>query len=413
MKIATVNFSDVLGGAARAAYRLHQALRVEGVESLMHVVKATSDDWTVSTPSGRVSKLSNLVRPQIASAVRSLHKKDAEAPTSLALLPSNWPSRLNRSEADIVHLHWVCGEMMSVEDIARIHKPIVWTLHDMWPFAGAEHYPQDEHWRTGQFAVTQPGERFRATLDKWVWKRKRRAWKRPMSIVSPSQWLARCARQSLLMRDWPIEVVPNPIDTVKWAPLERQFARSLLGLPVEQGVKLIAFGGMGGAQAHRKGFDLLKGALTKLRGAGSRLELVIFGQTCPREPPDFGFPAHYIGHLHDDASLRALYCAADAMIVPSRMDNLPNTGVEAVACGTPVVAFDCCGLPDIVSHQENGWLAKPFDTEDLARGIQWVISNDNRHAELSRACRAMALSRFAYAAVSRKYRQVYERVLAI
>jgi glycosyltransferase involved in cell wall biosynthesis len=129
------------------------------------------------------------------------------------------------------------------------------------------------------------------------------------------------------------------------------------------------------------------------------LELVVFGQRAPKSPPSLGFPIHYTGHLHDDLSLRALYSSADAMAIPSRQDNLPNTGVEAHACGTPVVAFNTGGLPDIVEHKRTGYLAKAFETEDLAQGIAWVLAQRDI-GQLGQQAREGAVVRFSEGAVA-------------
>lgn len=228
-----------------------------------------------------------------------------------------------------------------------------------------------------------------------------------MHIVTPSRWLADCVRESPLMCDWPVSVIPNPIDTERWRPIDQTLARVLLGLP--NNVPLLLFGAMGGSRDPRKGFDLLQAALQHLRGQIQGLELVVFGQLRPKDPPDLRFPVHYTGHLHDDLSLRVLYSAADALVVPSRVDNLPNTGVEAMACGTPVVAFDVCGLPDIVVHGQTGYLARPFDSEDLALGILWVLGDAERGAALGRAARARAEREFSYERVAAMYTEVYAR----
>ena len=410
VRVWQINFSDLSGGAARAAYRLHHALRVAGVDSRMQVVKTTSGDWTVSSPKDALFKFGTMIRPQLAALVRGMQKSPPRTPLSPALLPSRWPALLNESEADLVHLHWICGEMMSIEDIGRIKKPVLWTLHDMWAFAGAEHCPWDDRWVQGYTRLNRCPDESGFDLNRWIWNRKRSAWKRPMQIVTPSRWLADCVRQSVLMRDWPVETIPNAIDTEAWQPIERNLARRLMGFPVES--RVVAFGAMStGAVVPHKGFDLLLPTLAHLRGQIPGLELVVFGQLRPKNPPDLGFPVHYTGHLHDDLSLRTLYSAADVMIIPSRIDNLPNTGVEALACGTPVVAFDTCGLPDIVAHQKTGWLAKAFDTEDLACGIVWVLADENRYVQLSEAARKDAVARYSYPVVAAQYKALYHRLL--
>lgn len=327
---------------------------------------------------------------------------------SPAILPSSWRRRLNTSDADVIHMHWVAGEMLSIKDIGHIRKPVVWTLHDMWAFCGAEHYTEDHRWRDGYHRHNRPAHESGFDLNRWTWKRKRKHWQRPMHIVTPSRWLADCARESQLMQDWPVSVVPNVINTDVWRPVDQRMARDLLGLP--QDVPLLLFGAMGGSRDPRKGFDLLLEALSHLRGEVEGLELVVFGQLSPREPPDLGFPIHYTGHLHDDVSLRVLYSAADLLAIPSRQDNLPNTGVESLACGTPVIAFDTCGLPDIVSHRENGYLAKAFDAADFAEGVRWVMQHKPADT-LRLAARQSAVDCFSPGVVVPQYLEVYRQAI--
>ncbi|MBE0597717.1 MAG: glycosyltransferase family 4 protein [Desulfuromonadales bacterium] len=410
MKVLCLNFSDITGGgAARAAYRLHHALRANGIDSMMQVVKASSGDWTVSGLDGSFSKIGTNIRPQFASFVRKFSKSEHSLQISTSTLPSRWPAIINKSVADIVNLHWLCAEMMSVEDIGRIQKPLVWTLHDMWAFCGAEHVSYDNRWKDGYTSVNKPAHERGIDLNRWVWNRKRNAWKKPLQIVTPSRWLADCVRQSSLMHGWPVITIPNAIDTDVWQPVDRTQARMLMGIPPDK--KIIAFGAMSGGQAHHKGFDLLLAALGHLRGQLPRLEIIIFGQSRPKEVPDLGFPIYYTGHLHDDLSLRVLYSAADALVIPSRIDNLPNTGVESLTCGTPVIAFDTCGLRDIVTHQKTGWLAKAFDTEDLATGIQWALSDESHLKKMRQFARADAVARYSFPVVAAQYQAIYQSVL--
>ena len=414
MKCIHLNHSDINGGAARAAYRAHLALRASGVDSRMWVNKAAAGDWTVEGPSSKREKALATLGPQLARPLVNTLKTDNPIIHSPAILPSQWVKRINASDTDIVHLHWVQREMLSIADIGRIQKPIVWTLHDMWAFCGAEHLAWDDRWRDGYRRDNRPLHESGFDLNRWTWQRKRKHWQQPMHIVTPSQWLADYVRESALMRDWPVSVVGNPIDTERWKPLEQSLSRELLRLPAD--VPLLLFGAMGGGRDPHKGFDLLLQALEHLRvdSRAQGMELVIFGQRTPRSPlPNLGFPIHYIGHLHDDLSLRALYSATDAMVIPSRQDNLPNTGVEAHTCATPVIAFNTGGLPDIVDHQRTGYLAKPFDTEDLAHGIAWVLGQGAIGPSggiLGEQARERAEARFAAPIVAAQYRTLCENV---
>lgn len=406
MKVVQVNYFDLYGGAARAAYRIHHALRRHGIDSQMYVNIASASDWTVKKPDVRGINAINSLRRFLGSSLTKVLRTESQAPLSPAILPSRWPQRLNKSDADVIHLHWVAFEMMSVADIGRLRGPVVWTLHDMWGFSGAEHYTDEFRWRDGYLRKNRSAYESGFDLNRWTWQRKLKHWRRPMQIVAPSRWMADCVRNSAIMHDWPVSVVPNPIDTEAWQPIDKVLARKILRLPMDG--PLLLFGAIGGTHYSIKGFDLLKSALDLLRGEMAGLELVILGQNAPREPLDLGFPIHYAGHLHDDISLCLFYSAADAVVVPSRQDNLPNVGIEAHACGTPVVAFDVCGLLDIVEHEKTGYLAKHFDTEDLARGIRWVLDGAERRALLSAQSRQAAMARFSYPVVAEQYLQLYK-----
>jgi len=410
LKIIHLNHTDISGGAARAAYRIHHALRDLDVNSTMRVDSSTSGDWTVASPKGKLRKALTMIRPHLGKIALRFLKTTNPILHSPSIIPSGRVTSLNNSDADILHLHWVQGEMLSVADIGRLKKPVVWTLHDMWSFCGAEHYTHDFRFQHGYVKHNRPVYEHGFDLNRWIWERKKKHWQTPMHLVTPSHWLADCVAMSALMQDWPVEVIAYPIDLERWKPVDKSLARQLLDLPMQ--APLLLFGAMGGGQDPRKGFDLLQEALKHLQRKIEGLQLVIFGQLAPHNSPDLGFPVHYTGHLHDDLSLRVLYSAVDVFLLPSRQDNLPNTGVEALACGTPVVAFNTCGLPDIVQHQQTGYLARAFEPEDIAEGIQWILANKERYQQLSTNARQFAVDNFSSKIVAQKYRRLYEQVLA-
>jgi glycosyltransferase involved in cell wall biosynthesis len=409
LRVVHLSTADLNGGAARAAYRIHKALQGNGIQSEMVVNEVSSGDLSVHGPAGKLGKASSRLRCYIASPLKALLHTGNPVLHTPAIVPSGWPGKLNASDADVVHLHALHDEMLSIADIGRINKPLVWTLHDMWAFCGAEHYSDDGRWRRGYWPGNRPTHESGFDLNRWAWLRKRKHWRRPISIVTPSRWLADCASSSLLMHDWPVTVVPNCLDTDRWQPLPQSLARQLLGLPADG--PLLLFGAIGGSQDLRKGFDLLLEALAQLRQRQPSLQLVVFGELAPANPPDLGFSIHYTGHLHDDLSLRALYSAADLFVLPSRQDNFPNTALEAQACGTPVVAFRTGGIPDIVEHQSTGYLAQPYDPHDLAAGIAWVLEDSLRYQTLGIAARNRAEQLWNPARVASLYLEVYRIAL--
>jgi glycosyltransferase involved in cell wall biosynthesis len=323
------------------------------------------------------------------------------------------------SDNDIINLHWINGEMLSVGDIASIKKPVVWTLHDMWAFCGAEHYSQDKRWIEGYTSNVSKSGLKGLDLNRYVWSKKKALWNRPFQVVTPSHWLADCVRSSDLMHDWPVTVIHNAIDTELWRPSDKLQSRIELGLP--ENVNIILFGAIGGSKDPRKGYDLLERALHILKEHHHEIMLVVVGQSEPEVIPDLGFPVHFTGHISSERDLIKHYSAADLVVIPSRQDNLPNMGVEALACGRPLVGFDTCGLPDLVKHHQTGYLAKAFDCEDLARGMAWVMrqkpgdltTNEQTKTaplDLENNCRLYAEETFAYPVVAKQYEELFTSV---
>lgn len=404
-----LSWSDLEGGAARGSFALHQALLGAGVQSRLRVATRHSGLPSVHCPAPRWR---NTVRRRASRLLLGLERTDNAVLHSLSLLPSGLLREPLYAGADLIHLHWVCGELLSIAEIGRIDKPLIWTLRDMWPFCGAEHYAPDgpeARWRGGYARAGRMAGDRGLDLDRWTWQRKRRAWQRPMQIVALSTWLADCARHSALMRGWPVCVIPNALDVARFSPRPRAQARQQLGLPPDR--RLILFGAIGGSDDPRKGWDLLEAALRYLAPDLAGLECVVFGQDEPPDPPRLGMPIHWMGRINDDDTLAQLYSAADVMVVPSRQEAFGKTASEPQACGCPVVAFGATGLLDVVDHQATGYLARPFDPADLAHGIAWVLGDPERHHRLGAAARQRAVRLWAPDVVVRQYLDVYERAL--
>ncbi|MBV9174157.1 MAG: glycosyltransferase, partial [Chloroflexi bacterium] len=309
------------------------------------------------------------------------------------------------------HLHWLSTGFVSIESIGKLDGPVVWTLHDMWPFTGGCHYSGEcTAYSVACGACPELKSSHSVDLSRLVLLRKLAAWKRlNLTVVAPTAWLARRARASRLFGSRPVEVIPLGIDTSTYRPVPIPLARELLGLP--QDAKVVLFGALGGD--YRKGRDLLDAALARAdqsRATGD-LQLIVFGSAGTTRSSDASTTrTRYLGHLTDDLSLAVAYSAADVMVVPSREDNFPLTALEALACGTPVVGFDSTGLADMVDHCQTGYLARSFDPDDLWRGIQWVLEDDARRRALAQQARDKAVRDFAIEKVAMAYRNLYQRV---
>ncbi|MCS6206982.1 glycosyltransferase family 4 protein [Shewanella baltica] len=413
MKVLHVSHSDISGGAARAAYRLHRAQLAADIDSRMLVRSKKSDDWTVQGPVSPIEKLVNIVRGAIGQQLMRLQRSQNVNFHSGDLLPSNLAKNINASDADVVHLHWVAGETMSIEDIGRIKKPIVWTMHDMWPFCGAEHvtdYDMNVRWRAGYTKANRGHGERGLDLDRYVWQRKLNAWQNPMHIVAPSHWLADCAKGSKLFQDKSITVIPNTLNIDLYKPLKQDFCRQALNLPDDK--KIILFGAMGGGLDPNKGYDLLVAALGHLSLSlkADDVLCVVFGQSEPQQPSELPFKTQWLGHIHDDATLVLLYNAATVMVVPSKQEAFGQTASEAQACGIPVVAFNCTGLTDVVEHQQTGYLAKAYDSEDMAAGLQWLLANPAECQRLGNNARLRAEELWAINTGIEQYLAIYKAI---
>jgi glycosyltransferase involved in cell wall biosynthesis len=418
MKILHLSTDDFSGGASRAAYRLHTALLERGVDSTMRVLNhQTANDRVISGRGPRtfIEKVKGRIQKKLRQWTERNWKTDNLIMHSFGSTSADIVNEINKSDADVVNLHWIVN-LLSIEDIGKITKPIVWTLHDMWAFCGGEHVVADDassRFRLGYLADNRPSGESGPDLNRQAWESKKLFWAtQQFNIVTPGRWMAGCARESVLFCDAPIRVIPNPIETeYLWRPIPKDFARRILGLDQN---KHYVLSGSAGGMPQLKGEDLLKQAMSKITTKmHDTIELLIFGQYQSAGHTDWPCKVHWLGPVRDDHVMALIYSAADVMIVPSRQDNLPNTAVEAHACGVPVVAFNIGGLPDIVDHQQSGWLAPAFDTDSLADGILWVLSDAQMWQLLSLNARKIAQERFSPKVVIEQYMQIYENALSL
>jgi glycosyltransferase involved in cell wall biosynthesis len=324
-------------------------------------------------------------------------------------LPHGLHKTLNDDYYNLLHLHWIGTGLLPISSFPLLKKPIVWTLHDMWAFTGGCHITQGcTRYETHCGKCPQLNSNIEQDLSYRNFERKLKHWRDvPMTIIAPSHWLANCARDSVLLADKTIEVIPNPVNTASFKPLNKICARQALSLPIDK--RLILFGA-GDVSDINKGRDLLIAALVQLTNQPDS-ELVLFGGGETKELT-LPMPHHMIGSISDTRLLAQLYDAADVVVVPSRQENLNNIVMEALACGTPCVTFNIGGMPDMIDHQQNGYLAEPYSVDDLARGIQWVLSEADT-AALSHHAREKILAGFSMEVVAKQYISVYERVLGI
>jgi glycosyltransferase involved in cell wall biosynthesis len=409
MKVLHLSSFDLDGGAARSAYRIHQGLEKIGVDSQMLVQFKSGSDRAVEIME---DKIKTRLRSSLDSALLKLHKQKPHQMFSPQWFPDATAARIARIDPDIINLNWVCSGFIQIETLARLNKPLVWTLHDMWAFTGGCHYTEgcDRYINSCGNCPQLKSDKDR-DLSRWVWQRKAKAWKSlNLTVVTPSVWMAKCAQSSSLFKDFSVKVIPYGFDLQRYKPINRSFARQVLNLPQDK--QLILFGSMS-PNDPRKGFQFLKQALTKLAEEGwqNKVELLILGNQDPNNELGSSFKTHALGRLNDDISLAFVYAAADVFAAPSTEDNLPNTVLEAIACGTPCVAFKIGGMPDMIEHQRNGYLAQPYETEDLARGIAWTLQDRENHQKLCHRAREKTEQEFTLELQANRYLSLYEEIL--
>ncbi|MCW2249531.1 glycosyltransferase involved in cell wall biosynthesis [Azospirillum fermentarium] len=417
MKILHINTFDIHGGAARAAFRLFKGLRAIGEESRMLVLHKTGNDPDVAT-------LGSVTPDQLARAHAIQAEIQAEAAPYPMLSAPGFvsfhseraaPGEIMVSQlppADIIHLHWVRGlvDYPSFFANRRPDQPVVWTLHDMHPFSGGCHYAGEcERFTQGCGACPFLKSDDPADLSARILERKTTALARRnnrLHIVTPSHWLGREAARSSLFRDIPVSVIPPGLETDTFVAHDRQAMRQAFKLP--PGLKVILF------IAHmvddpRKGLSYLDEALCRLGPRPDVALLLVGGGTMALKSQ-----VHHLrtGLVADDAMVGRLYSAADIVAMPSLEDNLPNTMLEAMAAGTPVIGFDIGGVPDLVIPGETGYLAPPADTEALSAALATALADPAHLAAMGRMARARIEREHTLEVMASRYRDLYRSLLS-
>ena len=406
MKVLIVNSYDNQGGAARAAMRLHKALLNYGVNSEMLVQNKIGDDETVVGPVSKKQKALVKLRSLIDQLPLKFYKNRSSTHFSPSLHSfSNIVDEINKRNADIVHLHWINEGMIPIENLAKINAPIVWTLHDMWPFTGGCHYSDKcTKYKNKCGSCIILGSITEKDLSRKIYKKKLNAYSKieHLTIIGLSNWLNSCSKSSSLFNNRTHINLPNPIDTDTFKPIDKDIARSLWNLPKDK--KLILFGAMSATSDPRKGFDELNQALKKINSQD--VELVVFGSSKPKQSQNFSFRTHYLGRINDDTSLITLYNAVDMLVSPSLEENLSNVIMESLSCGTPVVAFDIGGNSDMIEHKINGYLAKNKNTKEFAEGIDFILSESTKN-KMRISARKKIIAEFNEKKVAKKYINIY------
>ncbi|MBQ9649503.1 MAG: glycosyltransferase family 4 protein [Prevotella sp.] len=413
MKVLIVNTSDRTGGAAVAANRLMMALNNNGVKAKMLVRDKLSDSLTVvALPKSPLLHWYFLwerlvIYCRLRFSRRHLFEIDlANAGADITRLPEF-------READVIHLHWINQGMLSLGTIQKIllsGKPVVWTMHDIWPATalchvtlGCRHFTSICH-----HCRLLPNGGSDSDLSTSVWHKKQRMLDgESIYYVACSRWLEGEAKASALLKGQKITSIPNPIDTHVYKRGDRMEARRRLGLPLDRQYILFASQRV---TNENKGIDYLVEACRQLDDLPN-VTVLILGGHAEEVAPQLTLDAIPLGYINDERRIVDIYQASDVFVLPSLSENLPNTIMEAMACGLPCVGFRVGGIPEEIDHKRNGYVADYRSASDLALGIRWVLTSDQREA-LSEACVHKVAQSYSYQSVALRYTDVYQQAMA-
>lgn len=417
LKVLTVNVSDSSGGAARAAYRIHHAVKAAGVMGQFLVKNKNLTDASVIAVDGFDTFKSlkvpfRWVQHKLKNKLQQVrwrpypHREDVFLSD---LRSSSIHGAFQKIDFDVLHLHWINLRFLDLKELSNVRKPIIWTLHDCWPFCGICHY-FDDCTLYQQSCGNCPALKSEKSQDlsREVWRIKEQLYASlNLHIVCPSNWLADAARNSSLFSRFPVSVIPNPIDTEFFKPGDKRKAREVLNLDDEK--KYILYGAMNAVKDRRKGYRELIEALSIFESQNKDvpIELIVFGAKDTDYDLKLSFPVRYLGYIHDDCKMVSVYQSVDVMVVPSLSENLSNAIMESMSCGTPVVAFNIGGNGDMIEHKVNGYLAKEKDAKDLAAGIHWLLGSDNL-ASIGKNARKKVNDNFSMNQVANQYVTLYK-----
>jgi glycosyltransferase involved in cell wall biosynthesis len=408
MRVLHLSAGDLSGGAARGTYWLHKGLLAQGVDSTLLISGRSNeiDASVIPLAQDKFSRIKSIFRSQIDPLLLKLYKKSTGNIFSTGLIGYDFTKTQEYKEADIIHLHWINAGLVDIKQLAKIDKPIVWTLRDMWPLTGGCHYSLDcDQYKSGCGTCPQLGSEKQKDLSRFVFKRKIKYLPRNLTAVGISHWLTEQAKHSLVFKDHNCITISNNIDVDSFQSIPKKVARQVLGLETDKKVVLC---GSTNLKDFYKGFQKYLDALAYLDK--EKILLAFFGKVDSDLISSYGFEYKSFGYLNDNISLNLVYAASDVFIAPSIQEAYGKTLAEAQCSGTPVVCFNATGPKDIVDYKITGYLAKPFDVADLAAGIEWVLNAPN-YNELCQNAREKVLREFDSILIAKKYINLYQTLV--
>ena len=420
MKVTLINTSDAGGGAPAACTRLLNALRLQSVDAKLLVQYKKTDNTAIT---GIVKDALSKIKAKLtflAERIPFMLFEEEDKTVRFAFSTANAGTSIVNNplikDADILHLHWTNSGFLSIADLKELietGKPIIWTLHDMWAFTGGCHYSGTctrFEQECGRCPLLRDQDEGDLSQKGWLHKAEMYAGAKNITFVTCSNWLAAVAGKSSLIKQLPITAIPNPIDIEVYSPRDKVAARQARS--INPNAKIILFGAAN-INDKRKGISYLVEALHLLKKSNSDtsdVEVVIFGKNKHFDIIALPFPVHQLNIITNEDELAEIYSMADVFVTTSLEDNLPNMVMEAMACGTPVVAFSTGGIPEMVDHGTNGYLADLASAQGIANGITEMLYNSDA-AKLSANARQKVLTTYTNDRVAQQYIKLYNTVL--
>jgi glycosyltransferase involved in cell wall biosynthesis len=423
MQITFLNTYDKIGGAAIACKRLWEALKAENAN-----VHFLAQQGNPQQPLAGIDYLAKGAWGYKQAQFRLFLNKaylsfyDKKKGFNFTFDPAFWGANVAKHplvlQSDILHLHWINHGFLSLSTLKafeKLKKKLVWTLHDMWPFTGGCFYSERCDYYKGTcgncFFMRNPGPK---DFSHTIWKKKQEVYAQlDLTVVACSRWLSECAAQSSLFREKRVLTIPSPLNTNIFFPRSQSEIRHKLHLPQDKHLLLFTSAKL---DDPRKGFIYLKKTLARLQSvsptlSGETMALVLLGKRSNKVEENIeGFPVYYLGNLDNETAMAEAYSACNIFVNPSLADNLPNTIVEAMACGVPVVAFASGGIPEMMIHQESGYLAPPTSVEGLAAGIEFLLSFPERYEKIQQAAVEFVRKNYNYSTVAKRYLSLYQEI---
>lgn len=398
MKVLLLSYMDSTG-AGKAILKLKFGLDKYRIKNELWVIKKSS----ILSKQVKMSffqkiymmfipRLNRLAQKLQISINNKIYEVKINNYKSIDFFNINLTNLINNSDFDLVQINWI-NNFLSVEQIAQIKKPLVWRLSDMWPICGAEHYvhTNDQRWRTGY--LKKNDSIIGIDWDKWMWEKKKKFWKKPIQIITPSKWLKKCVKKSYLLNKWPVNQISTPIDFETFYHREKKrddFFNILYGASFYD--------------EERKGYDFFERIYNKF-SSNKKIKFYIFGSS--KYKILINKNIEYLGNIKSDKIMSQIYNKADVFLLPSYIDNLPQTGLEAQSCGLPIVAFNISGISELIVHKKTGYLAKPFDFDDLSKGIVWALNKKFSRRFISN----LAKKKYSISNTIPKYLDIYRKVI--